>query len=56
MERFFWSLKYEWTNHERFANVEEARLRGFKCVETFYNPIRLSAKADKTFPLMREFL
>jgi transposase InsO family protein len=25
MERFFWSLKYEWTNHERFANLEETK-------------------------------
>jgi len=41
MERFFWSLKYEWTNHERFANLEEARLSVFKYIETFYNPIRL---------------
>jgi putative transposase len=41
MERFFWSLKYEWTNHERFANLEEARLSVFKYIETFYNPVRL---------------
>lgn len=41
MERFFWSLKHEWTNHERFANLEEARLSVFKYIETFYNPIRL---------------
>ena len=41
MKRFFWSLKYEWTNHERFANLEEARLSVFKYIETFYNPVRL---------------
>ena len=41
MERFFWSLKHEWTNHERFANLEEARLSVFKYIETFYNPVRL---------------
>lgn len=41
MERFFWSLKYEWTNHQRFANLEEARLSVFKYIETFYNPVRL---------------
>jgi len=41
MERFFWSLKYEWTNHERFANLEEARLSVFRYIETFYNPVRL---------------
>lgn len=41
MERFFWSLKHEWTNHERFANLEEARLSVFKYIETFYNPTRI---------------
>ncbi len=41
MERFFWSLKHEWTNHEQFANLEEARLSVFKYIETFYNPVRL---------------
>ena len=41
MERFFWSLKHEWTNHERFANLEEARLSVFRYIETFYNPVRL---------------
>lgn len=41
MERFFWSLKYEWTNHESFANLEEARLSVFRYIETFYNPVRL---------------
>lgn len=41
MERFFWSLKHEWTKHERFADLEAARLSVFKCVETFYNPVRL---------------
>jgi len=41
MERFFWSLKHEWTNHERFANLEEAELSVFRYIETFYNPVRL---------------
>jgi putative transposase len=41
MERFFWSLKYEWTNHQRFDNLEEARLSVFKYIETFYNPVRI---------------
>jgi putative transposase len=43
MERFFWSLKYEWTNHERFANLEEARLSVFRYIETFYNSQRIHA-------------
>ena len=41
MERFFWSLKYEWTNHQKFADLEDARLSVFKYIETFYNPVRL---------------
>jgi len=41
MERFFWSLKHEWTKHERFADWEAARLSVFKYIETFYNPVRL---------------
>ena len=40
-ERFFWSLKHEWTKHETFENLEAARLSVFKYVETFYNPVRL---------------
>ncbi len=41
MERFFWSLKHEWTNHESFANLATARLSVFKYIETFYNQVRL---------------
>jgi len=40
-KRFFWSLKHEWTSHDTFANLEEARLSVFKYIETFYNPVRL---------------
>ena len=41
MERFFWSLKHEWTNHDNFADLQEARLSVFKYIETFYNPVRI---------------
>jgi putative transposase len=41
MERFFWSLKYEWTNRTTYADLEDARLSVFKYIETFYNPLRL---------------
>jgi putative transposase len=41
MERFFWSLKHEWTNHETFYNLADARLSVFRYIETFYNPERL---------------
>jgi len=40
-ERFFWSLKHEWTNHERFHNLEDAHLSVFRYIETFYNSQRL---------------
>ena len=40
-ERFFWSLKHEWTNHEHFENLSAARLSVFKYIETFYNTERL---------------
>ncbi len=41
MERFFWSLKHEWTKHESFQNLDEARLSVFKYIETFYNSQRI---------------
>ena len=50
MERFFWSLKHEWTNHERFANLEEARLSVFRYIETFYNPVRIHQTLDYLSP------
>jgi putative transposase len=40
-ERFFWSLKHEWTKHETFDDLEAARLSVFKYIETFYNTERL---------------
>lgn len=40
-ERFFWSLKHEWTKFERFENLEEARWSVFKYIETFYNSERI---------------
>lgn len=41
MERFFWSLKHEWTKHEHYENLAAARLSVFKYIETFYNTERL---------------
>jgi len=50
MERFFWSLKHEWTNHEQFANLEEARLSVFRYIETFYNSQRIHETLDYLSP------
>lgn len=41
MERFFWSLNHEWTNHLTYETLSEARLSVFKYLETFYNSQRL---------------
>ena len=41
MERFFWSLKHEWTKHEKYADLDEARSSVFQYIETFYNSTRL---------------
>lgn len=41
VERFFWSLKHEWTKHQQYENLEEARLSVFKYIETFYNSKRI---------------
>lgn len=40
MERFFWSLKHEWTNHETYANLAEVRFGVFRYIESFYNTMR----------------
>ena len=40
-ERFFWSLKHEWTKFESFTDLGEARCSIFKYIETFYNRERL---------------
>jgi len=50
MERFFWSLKHEWTKHESFENLEEARLSVFKYIETFYNRERIHQTLDYKTP------
>lgn len=41
MERFFCSLKGEWTNHEVYTDLPAARISVFKYIETFYNSKRI---------------
>ena len=41
VERFFWSLKHEWTKFEEFGNLDAARMSVFKYIETFYNSVRI---------------
>lgn len=50
MERFFWSLKHEWTNHEEYEDLESARLAVFKYIETFYNRARIHQALDYKTP------
>ena len=41
MERFFWSLKHEWTKFEHFADINQTRTSVFQYIETFYNSKRI---------------
>jgi len=50
MERFFWSLKHEWTNHYEYADLDEARFSVFKYIETFYNNQRIHQTLDYKTP------
>jgi putative transposase len=50
MERFFWSLKKEWTNHESFVDLHDARASVFKYIETFYNSVRIHQTLDYLTP------
>ena len=36
-ERFFWSLKHEWTKFEKFNDIKDTQLSVFKYIETFYS-------------------
>ena len=49
-ERFFWSLKHEWTNHQQLNDLQHARLSVFKYIETFYNPVRIHQTLDYLSP------
>ena len=50
MERFFWSLKHEWTEHESYADLADARLSVFRYIETFYNSVRLHQTVNYQTP------
>ena len=50
MERFFWSLKHDWTKHHEYADLDEARLSVFKYIETFCNNQRIHQTLDYKTP------
>lgn len=54
MERFFWSLKHEWTKFESFADIKEARLSVFEYIETFYNTKRIHQTLGYQSPVQFE--
>lgn len=56
MERFFWSLKNEWTRHEDYADLTEARSSVFQYIETFYNTVRIHQTLDYKNPYQFELL
>jgi len=50
MERFFWSLKHEWTKFESFESIQDARTSVFKYIETFYNSKRIHQTLEYLTP------
>jgi putative transposase len=50
VERFFWSLKHEWTKFEEFENLDDARLSVFKYIDTFYNTERIHQTLEYQTP------
>jgi putative transposase len=39
-ERFWWSLKHEWTNRRNYATLEDARFSVWQYIEVYYNQMR----------------
>ena len=54
MERFFWSLKHEWTNFEDFADINEAQQSVFEYIEAFYNSKRIHQALEYKTPNLAE--
>ena len=50
VERFFWSLKHEWTKFEQFEDLDQARISIFKYIETFYNSERIHQTLEYQTP------
>lgn len=50
VERFFWSLKHEWTKSEEFEILDEAKMSVFKYIEPFYNQERIHQALEHQTP------
>jgi len=53
-ESFFSILKREFTNHQSFKNLEDARSALFEYIEGFYNNTRLNSSIGYNTPVMFE--
>ena len=49
-ERFFWSLKHEWTNHRSYDDLADTRRSVFQYIELFYNRNRLHQALEYVSP------
>ena len=50
VERFFWSLKHEWTKFQTFSDLTEARISVMQYIEGFYNQERIHQALDYVTP------
>lgn len=53
LERFFGSLKSEWTDGQRYITREQARRDVIEYIEMHYNSDRLHSSLDYTTPRER---
>ena len=51
VERFFGSLKKEWTNSQSYQNLQDVRLDVMKYIEMFYNSKRLHSSLGYCSPM-----
>ena len=54
MERFFGTLKREYTTHARFATHEDARTALFEYIEAYYNRMRKHSTLGYLSPVQFE--
>jgi putative transposase len=50
-ERFFWSLKHEWTKFESYENLDDAKISVFKYIEIFLQSS--ASPSDARIPVAR---
>ena len=50
VERFFWSLKHEWTKFQDFSDLTDARVSVMQYIEGFYNQERIHQALDYVTP------